>query len=407
MSDHNAASVRPLEGVTVVDLTVNIAGPSATLILADLGARVLKIEPPGGDVSRAWYPQDPDGFSTVFSTFNRGKESIVVDAKKPAGRQVIHQLVARADVFVESMRPGKAAALGIGWDDLRAVNDRLIYCSVNAFGDVGPMAGVPGFDAVIQAYSGLMELTGHPDGDPARVGGAVVDVGTGTWAALGVLAALMQRQRDGRGRRVQLTMLGTAIGYLMHHMVSTRLAGVHPKRLGTAQHNFAPYQSIRAADRMVMVGVNSDAMWRRAAEGLRVPDLADDERFRTNDARNAHRVELIDELEAAVSTVPAATVVDRLMAVSVPASVVRPIGDLVDDPQLDALGVWGRTSTGVSLPRTPIAETQGDIGDVPRAGEHTLTILRELGVDGEALDELLETVAVELHPNRTGDKELT
>jgi CoA:oxalate CoA-transferase len=402
--NHEVDVERPLAGMTVVDLTVNIAGPSATLILADLGARVLKVEPPGGDVSRAWFPQDADGFSTVFSAFNRGKESVVVDAKTPEGRRLLHQLVAKADVFVESMRPGKAAALGMGWDELRAINERLIYCSVNAFGDVGPMAGVAGFDAVIQAYSGLMDLTGHPDGDPARVGGAVVDVGTGTWAALGVLAALLQRQRDGKGRRVQMTMLGTAVSYLMHHLVSTRLAGVEPKRLGTAQHNFAPYQAIRAADRMVMIGVNSDGMWRRAAAALGAPHLAEDPRFLSNAVRTAHRDELIAELESAIRTVPAATVVDRLMAASVPASAVRPISALVTDPQLDALGLWGNTSTGVPLPRTPAADANWPVGDVPRTGAHTLAILLELGIGGE---DLADALAVELDPKRTGDKELT
>jgi crotonobetainyl-CoA:carnitine CoA-transferase CaiB-like acyl-CoA transferase len=404
---HDLSAVRPLDGITVVDLTVNIAGPSATLILADLGARVLKIEPPGGDVSRKWFPQDADGFSTVFSVFNRGKESIVVDAKTTEGRRLLHQLVEKADVFVESMRPGKAGALGMGWDDLRIINERLIYCSVNAFGDVGPMAGVAGFDAVIQAYSGLMDLTGYPDGDPARVGGAVVDVGTGAWAAIGVLAALLQRQHDGEGRRVQMTMLGTAVSYLMHHLGSTRLAGVEPKRLGTAQHNFAPYQAIRAADRMVMIGVNSDGMWRRTAVALGAPDLADDVRFQNNVARNANRDELIAELESAIEAMPAMTVVDRLTAASVPASVVRPIGDLVDDPQLTALGLWGNTSTGVSLPRTPVADPNWPVGDVPRAGEHTRSILRELAIDGEEFATLLEASAVDLHPDRKGDKELT
>ncbi|GCD91112.1 CaiB/BaiF CoA-transferase family protein [Nocardioides sp. LS1] len=397
---------RPLAGVTVVDLTVNIAGPSATLILADLGARVLKVEPPGGDVSRTWSPQDTDGFSSVFSAFNRGKESIVLDAKSVEGQRLLHELVKHADVFIESMRPGKADALGLGWDALREINERLIYCSVNAFGNVGPLAGVAGFDAVVQAYSGLMDLTGHPGGDPARVGGAVVDVGAGTWAALEILAALLQRQQDGKGARVQSTMLGTAISYMLHHLVSTRL-GVEPTRLGSAQHNFAPYQAIRTSDRLVMVGVNSDAMWKRAALALGVPELADDDRFRDNVIRNANRVELIAEIERALEMVPAERVVDRLAAAGVPAAVVRPIGALIDDPQLDAMGMWGTTSTGTVLPRTPAADPDLPVGDVPYAGEHTVAILSEFGIEGDELSHLMNAFVVEQHGLGAMDKELT
>ena len=378
----------PLDGVTVVDLTVNIAGPSATLMLADLGARVIKVEPPGGDISREWTPRDEQGVSTVFSAFNRDKESIVIDAKTAEGRRDIRRLVADADVFVESMRPGKAAALGLGWEELSALNERLVYCSVNAFGDVGPLAGVAGFDAVIQAYSGLMELTGYPDGEPARVGGAVVDVGTGTWAALGVVAALLQRERDGRGRRVQMTLLGTAIGYMMHHLLSARLAGVEPKRLGTAQHNFAPYQAIRAADGMVMIGVNSDPMWRRATLALDAEHLMEDPRFVDNGSRNRHRPALIAEIEACIAQMPADMVVERLMQATVPASVVRSIGSLVEDAQLEAMGLWGTTSSGVALPRTPVADPRVPIGEVPQLGQHSESILAEIaGGDGQ-VDEL-------------------
>lgn len=405
MSEDVVPTSRPLEGITVVDMTVNIAGPSATLILADLGAQVIKVEPPGGDVSRAWFPQDACGTSTVFSAFNRDKKSIVIDAKTPKGRELIHHLVENADVFVESMRPGKAATLGLAWDDLQKVNGRLIYCSVNAFGAVGPMAGAAGFDAVIQAYSGLMDLTGHPDGDPARVGGAVIDVGSGVWAALGVVAALMQRTQDGLGRRIETTMLGTAISYLMHHLTSVRLAGVEPQRLGTAQHNFAPYQAIRSADRMVMIGVNSDRMWQRAASALGVPELGVDPRYQSNHARNAHRADLIADIEAATARIPASEVVDRLVAVSVPASVVRPIGALAHDPQLEALKLWGTTSAGISLPRTPVADPAWSIGDVARLGEHTISVLTEMGLGGDDVDSLLAAHAVETDSTRIGDRE--
>ena len=389
-----APGLRPLDGITVVDMTMNIAGPCATLVLADLGARVLKIEPPGGDASREWYPQ-ASGVATVFSAYNRNKESIVVDARRPEGCKQLQRLVADADVFVESMRPGKADRLGLGWQELRAVNDRLVYCSINAFGSEGPMAGLAGFDAVIQAYSGLMDLTGYPDGDPARVGGAVVDVGTGAWSALAVLAALLQREHDGCGRRVSMTMLGTAVGYLMHHLTSTRLGGVEPRRLGTAQHNFAPYQAVQAADRMVMLGVNSDAMWRRTAAAIGNPALADDARFASNADRIAHRPELIAAIEAATRQLDADTVVARLLEAQIPASVVRSIGALAHDPQLDALGLWGTTPSGDPLPRTPVADPAVEIGAVAAPGEHTRAVLLELGLQDHEVDALVNSSVVD------------
>ncbi|MET0451971.1 MAG: CaiB/BaiF CoA-transferase family protein [Mycobacterium sp.] len=394
---------RPLEGIVVLDVTVNIAGPSATQILSDLGARVIKVEPPGGDVSRRWAPQ-ADGIATVFSAFNRGKESVVLDGKRAEGRELLHRLARDADVFVESMRPGKAAGIGLGWHELHELNPRLIYCSINAFGDAGPMAGVAGFDAVIQAYSGLMDMTGYPDGEPARVGGAIIDVGSGMWAALGILVALRQRDRDGQGRRVPVTMLGTAVGYLMHHLTSAHLAGVEPTRLGTAQHNFAPYQAMRAADQMVMIGINSDAMWGRAAKALGAPHLATDARFATNSARVANRSDLVSSIEATIADMTACEVVERLAGVQVPASAIRSVGDLAKDPQLDALGLWGTTPSGHTLLRSPLAELDGALGDVALPGEQTASVLAEMGFSIDEIDELVRT-GVAGEPLRTGDEE--
>lgn len=380
----------PLAGVTVVDLTVNIAGPFASLVLADLGARVIKIEPPDGDVARTWPPL-VDGTGATFVAFNRGKESVAVDAKQPAGRDVVRRLVATADVFLESLRPGKAAALGLGWEDLQAVNPNLLYCSVNAFGDVGPMASVAGFDAIVQAHSGIMDLTGYPDGDPCRVGAAVIDVGSGMWAALAVLAALRDPDRSRRGGRVQTTMLGTALAFLMHHVTAAGLCGTIPHRLGTAQHNFAPYEAIRAADGLVMVGVNSDPMWRRFCAALDAPDLVDDDRYRTNAGRVDHRATMVSDVEHRTAALTAADLERRLVAAGVPASQVRPVTDLVTDPQVEALGLWGTTADGRTLPRTPVDGAATELGDIPRLGQHTTEVLRDCGMGAAELDDLLRS----------------
>lgn len=380
-------SILPLDGITVIDLTVNIAGPSATMILADLGARIIKIEPPGGDVSRSWTPK-AGGIATVYSAFNRGKESVIINAKEEEGRALLYRLLADADVFVESMRPGKADALGLGWEQLHAINPRLIYCSVNAFGEVGPMAGIAGFDAIIQAYSGIMDLTGYPDGDPARAGTAIIDVGTGIWSALGIAAALIERSKDGQGRRVPVTMLGTAVSFLMHHLTSVRLAGVVPQRLGTAQHNFAPYQAVRASDQMVMLGINTDGMWRRAAAALGNAALGDDERFATNESRMANLVALIGAIESLTSDLPANEIVSRLIGADIPASVVRTVDQLATDPQLDALELWGETEAGERFLRTPLAGARRRLGSVPLSGEHTRSVFAEQGMSEAEFDAL-------------------
>ncbi len=391
-------SGKPLVGLTVLDLTSNIAGPSATLILADLGARVIKVEPPGGDASRSWYPHT-DNESAVFAAYNHGKQSVIVDAKSVSGRELLCRLVERADVFVESMRPGKADALGLGWSQLSAINPRLIYSSINAFGSDGPMAGVAGFDAIIQAYSGLMDLTGYADGAPARVGGSVIDVGTGMWAAVEILAALLQRQQTGRGSLASTAMLGTATSFVMHHLASVWMAGVTPHRQGTAQHNFAPYQAIKASDGMVMLGVNTDAMFSRAVSALGAAGLANDDRFRTNVGRMRHRDELIVALETATATISRYDVVERLMGAGVPTSVVRSIDELADDEQLTVLGLWGTTESGTKIPRTPVAGPFDGRLVVPRPGQHTREVLNELGVDEAVLHSLIEEGVVSADPN--------
>jgi crotonobetainyl-CoA:carnitine CoA-transferase CaiB-like acyl-CoA transferase len=384
----------PLSGVTVVDLTINLAGPYASLVLRDLGARVIKVEPPTGDDSRGW-PPAVDGVGTVFASFNRGKESVAIDAKRPEGRELLHALVGRADVFIESLRPGKAAALGLSWEDLEAVNPRLLYCSVNAFGDAGPMAGAPGFDAIVQAYSGIVDLTGHPDGDPSRVGAAVIDVGTGMWAAIAILAALANPDPDQRGGRVQATMLGTSVAFLMHHLAGVRLAGSIPTRLGTAQHNFAPYQALHTRDRMVMVGVNSDRMFRRFCTAVEDDGrLADDPRFAGNDGRVEHREALVARIEELTTRLGADELVERLGAAGVPASVVRSVTDLAYDPQLSALGLWGVTDEGHPLPRVPVDGAGQALGAVPALGEHTAAVLAELGLADAAVGGLVDAGVV-------------
>jgi crotonobetainyl-CoA:carnitine CoA-transferase CaiB-like acyl-CoA transferase len=381
----------PLHGLTVVDLTLNIAGPSATLILRDLGARVVKIESPGGDDSRQW-PPFVDGLSTTYATFNRGKEIIGLDLKTEAGLRVARTLIARADVFVESLRPGKAAALGLDWDSLHQDNPGLVYCSVNAFGSTGPLAGTPGFDAIIQAYSGILDLTGHPDAEPSRVGTAVIDIGTGMWAALGILGALRDRDQTGQGQRVEQTLLSTATAFLMHHLAAVRLGGAVPKRLGTAQHNFAPYQVIHSRDGSVLVGVNSDRMWATFCAAIDdTGTLAADERFSTNSARMAHRDPLIRAIEVLTRQQTTAQLLHALGTAGIPASAVRSVVDLADDPQLDVLGLWGATDEGFDLVRFPVGRPGDSLGAAGGSPGQAHRILSELGLTTAEIEHLHAT----------------
>jgi crotonobetainyl-CoA:carnitine CoA-transferase CaiB-like acyl-CoA transferase len=388
-----------LSGIRVLDLTSNVAGPFGTLILRDLGADVVKVESPAGDTVRGWPPFTADGRSTTFAALNRGKRSVALDLKDPDGRRLLLDLAAHADVLVESMRPGVLDRLGLSWDVLHAANPRLVYTSISAFGGVGPFADRPGYDAIIQAYSGIMSLTGEKDGPPVRVGTGVIDMGTGMWAALATIAALRQREVTGTGVRVSATLLGTAVGFLFHHLASIELAGVTPRRVGTAQHNTAPYEAIPAADGFVMVGAANDTLWRRFCDAL-----GDDGRLRDSPlfTTNADRVRNRDRLVALAGELAGELTAEELAArfakAGVPASAVRDTAELLDDPQVHAmelLAPWGEQRLGV-VPVSMDGRTSTLDGSLAALGAHGREVLTDLGVPGERIDELARRGTVHL-----------
>jgi crotonobetainyl-CoA:carnitine CoA-transferase CaiB-like acyl-CoA transferase len=388
-----------LSGLRVVDLTSNVAGPFGTLILRDLGAEVIKVESPAGDTVRAWPPFMPDGRSTTFAALNRGKRSVAIDLKDPDGRELVVDLARTADVLVESMRPGVLDRLGLSWDVLHAANPRLVYTSISAFGGVGPLADRPGFDAIIQAYSGILNLTGEPDGPPVRVGTGLIDMGTGMWAALATVAALRQREVTGEGARVSATLLGTAVGFLFHHLASIELAGVVPGRLGTAQHNTAPYEAIPASDGFVMVGAANETLWQRFCDALHDDGrLRDSPLFATNADRVRNRgrlVELAGELAADLTTDELAA---RFEKAGVPASAVRDTAELLTDPQVHAmelLAPWGEHRLGV-LPVSVDGQMSTLDGSLAALGADGRDVLTGLGVPGERIDELARRGTVHL-----------
>ena len=344
----------PLAGVKVVAVTGHIAGPFASMVLADLGADVTAVEPPGGDEVRGSPPLFGDDLSAPFAAFNRNKDGVRLDLGRDGGRDRLREMVIRADVFVENLRPGKLQSVGLGSDALMGPNPRLVYCSITPYGHKGPRSADPGFDAVIQAYSGLMDLTGESDGPPVRVGASVLDVGAGMWAVIGILCALRERDRTGRGGVVQAALLTAAATYMMHHLASVELCGEVPRRAGSKQHNRAPYEAIRTRDSHVMVAAGSQRLWRAFTDALGVSDLYDDPRFRSNAERVRNRDALVAEVEKTTRQMHSIEVEDVLREAGVPVSRVRTVGDFLADPQLEAMGLLSEVP-GLGGKRLPVA----------------------------------------------------
>ncbi|MFN2627801.1 MAG: CaiB/BaiF CoA transferase family protein, partial [Gaiellaceae bacterium] len=284
----------PLSGIRVVDLTSSLAGPTCTEILGALGADVVKVEhPQRGDEARAWGRPFFDGGSVLFFAANASKRSLALDVKNGQGREALLRLVDRADVFVQSMRPGTAERLGLGGAALRARNGRLVYCSVGAFGRRGPLAGKPGYDPLMQAFAGIVSITGEADRSGVRVGASLVDLGTGTWGALGVVAALHERAATGRGREVDVALFETALSLVGYQLTDTLHTGVAPGRFGTAFPLIAPYEVFRTQDGELMIAAANDRLFAQLCRGIGLPELIDDPRFRTNPDRLVNRDQLL------------------------------------------------------------------------------------------------------------------
>jgi crotonobetainyl-CoA:carnitine CoA-transferase CaiB-like acyl-CoA transferase len=312
-----------LAGVTVVDLSRVLAGPYLTMLLGDLGADVIKIERPQGDDTRSWGPPFHEGEATYFLSVNRNKRTHVADLTDPDARAEVLELAAGADVVVENFRPGVAERLGVGYDDVRARNPGVVYCSINAFGAAPQARDLPGYDLLVQAVGGLMGVTGSDDSGPMKAGVAVVDVLAGLHACVGVLAALRHRERTGVGQRVDVSLLGTVLASLVNHSSAYLCTGDVPRRMGNAHPSLAPYETYPAADGDLVIAVGNDKQFGALMDHLGAPEIAHDPRFATNPSRVRNRAELRRVLAALLGTRHVADLVPGLLAAGVPAGAVN------------------------------------------------------------------------------------
>jgi crotonobetainyl-CoA:carnitine CoA-transferase CaiB-like acyl-CoA transferase len=389
-------------GLRVLDLTRNLAGPYCTMMLADLGADVVKVEQPGaGDDTRAWAPPLWNGVSATFLAANRNKRSVAIDLDKPEGADLARRMAASADVLVESFRPGSLDRRGLGYEEISGLNPRIIYCSVSAYGEEGPLAGAPGYDPVLQAFSGIMSITGERDGPPVRLGIGAIDLGTGLWAGIGILASLAQRESTGKGCRVEASLYETATWWLSYHIAGYLGSGVVPHRHGTTAPFIAPYEVFETADGGLMVAAANDRLFATFTSVLGDPDLASDERFATNPLRVANADELRVIISKLISARSAREWHELLSARSVPCSPVRSVSDLVEDEQLEVLGLMSESvhpEAGpirlVGMPMRRDGERAASENPPPGLGQHTDDVLLELGLSAGEIDRLRKTQVV-------------
>lgn len=382
-----------LTGKTVLDFTSNAAGPYLTMLLADLGATVIKLESPGrGDAARGWGSARPDGRSFLFLATNRNKRSVALDLKHPRRDEVLKPLIDQSDILVESFGPGAAEKLGVSFSKVSETNPHLVYCSVSGYGRTGPLSHKPGFDMALQAYTGILNMTGEPDGPPVRVPISALDLMTGSMGALAVVAAIGADQ--GNGQHIEVSLYETAMNMLLYAIPQYSLTGTAPQRLGGEFAYLYPYGVFAASDEYFYLGVGSESAWQRFTGAIQMPELRDDPRFATNSDRIEHR----DDLRAILATVfaqySASYWIDLLGDASVPVEPINDVGDAVLDPHAKERGavveIPGMEEPAL-MPGIPFKMERGTVepwGAPPLLGEHTEEVLRSIGFEGMAIDSL-------------------
>ncbi|AIY39428.1 L-carnitine dehydratase/bile acid-inducible protein F [Collimonas arenae] len=391
--------MQALQGIKIIDLSRALSGPFCSMALADMGADVIKVESgPCGDMSRSWGPFDR-GVSTYYLSCNRNKRGICLDLRNPQGLATLQTLIDGADVVIENFKPGTMAAMGLGYDVLSARNPRLVLGSINAFGADGPLSSWPGFDQIAQGYSGMMSLTGFADGDPTRTGTAIGDMSSGMWLTSAILAALLERERTGCGQHVGSSLLASLVGMLSVHGQRYLSLGEIPQRTGNAHSVIAPYGVFETADGPLNLAPITADMWLRLCQLLDVPELPDDPRFASNEARVAHRDELKVLLEARLKTRSKREWSALFTDAGLPAGPIHTLDEVFADPQVlhcrlvettehPTLGALRQVVTPVSS-YGAAADAPVTRRAPPALGEHTVEVLRQAGFGQAAIDALL------------------
>jgi crotonobetainyl-CoA:carnitine CoA-transferase CaiB-like acyl-CoA transferase len=388
----------PLKGIRVIELARVLAGPWAGQLLADLGADVIKIEnPEGGDDTRHWGPPfvkgaDGENLSAAYyHATNRGKRSVAIDLKTANGQEAVRRLGSNADVLIENFKVGGLAKYGLDYETLKALNPRLVYCSITGFGQTGPYAARAGYDFIIQAMSGLMSITGEPGREPQKAGVAISDIFTGLYTVIAIQAALRHAEQTGKGQLIDMSLLDTQIGVLANQNLNYLISGKAPVQMGNAHMNIAPYEVFPVADGHLIIAVGNDGQFRRLCEVIGKPELSSDPDFQTNSARVTNRKRLREILVTELAESEKSALLGKLEAANVPASPINTIEEMFADPQTIARSMRFdlRDSQGTSLPavRSPIVLPAAPLvyeRPSPRLGEHTAEVLAEIGMEDDA-----------------------
>jgi crotonobetainyl-CoA:carnitine CoA-transferase CaiB-like acyl-CoA transferase len=384
---------RPLDDIFVVDLSRILSGPVCTMIMADMGATVIKVEPPPfGDDSRQWGPPFVGGISTYFHSINRNKQSLGLNLKTDAGREILWRLIDRADVLIENFRPGVLNSLGFSYDAVSKRNPRAVYCSISGFGQTGPYRSRPGYDVIAQGESGLMDLTGYPGQPPAKVGASISDVVAGLYALNGILLALLARHRTGRGQWVDISLLDSTVSTLTYQALIYLATGLSPQRLGGRHPSITPYELFETSDGFVNIGVTNPKQWTAFCQALGIERFIDDPRFCTMKDRLANYAELRPEIARIFKAMTREEAISKMDTAGIPAGPVNSLGEILEDAQIQAREMVQELTHPeygpLRLLGIPIklSETPGSLNTAPpRFGEHNAAILTTLGYAPEVV----------------------
>ena len=387
---------KPLDGIKVLDLSKVLAGPLCAQYLGDLGAEVIKVEAVGqGDETRGWPPFPAPGLGTVFLSANRNKRSIAINMKSDKGRKLVHELARSSDVAIESFGTGVAERLGIDAASLCALNDRLVHCSISGFGRTGPLKNSPGYDVILQAFAGIMSMTGDEGGGYIRSPISPIDQMTGVHAFSGILASLFAREKSGKGAAIQVSLFDTALGILGYNLQTFWERGTQPAKCGSSHESLCPYQAFEASDGPIMIGVANDNLWRKFCGVAGLNAIVDDPRFRTNAERVKHRAETLQHVQSVITTNTVAYWNEALNEVGIPCSPINTLAQLLDHPHTKAdklIMQYDHPAAGrlncVGHPVTFVGEERSPGLPPPTLGQHTDDVLKEMGLSDASIAEL-------------------